>query len=78
MKTGSYKVAGRFVHDDNIRVRSSTLGVTVWQRGAVCVARLGNGTEGRAQLSDHGAGKKSIQVFGDDGALILDANTRFA
>ena len=77
MKKGSYKVAGRFVSDDDIRVNSQTLGITVWQRGDVCVVRLGNGTEGRGQLTDHGAGHKSVQVFGADGMLMTDIDTRF-
>jgi hypothetical protein len=76
-KKGSYKVAGRFVTDSDVVFRSSTHGVTVWRRGDVGVARLGNGTEGRAQFSDHGAGRKSVQVFDDHGGLLIDVDTSF-
>ena len=65
------------MHDDDIRVNALSLGITVWQRGDVCVARLDNGTEGRAQLTDHGAGRKSVQVFNEDGSLMTDVDTRY-
>ena len=77
MKKGSYKVAGRFVTDDDVVFRSTLHGVTVWRRGNVGVARLGNGTEGRAQFSAHGCGRKSVQVFAADGTLLTDINTSF-
>ena len=76
MKKGAFKVAGRFVHDNDRRFRG--LGVTVWQKGDVCVARLETGEECRAQISYHGCGHWSIQCFrdGEDKAF-FDINTSF-
>ena len=76
MDKGSIKVAGKFIHPDNDFVCKAH-GWTVWRRGEVCVAREtdSTGIEGRCQFSDHGAGRKSFQVFGDDGRLIADINT---
>ena len=74
MKKGSYKVDGKFVHDDDVRVRYE--GITVWSNWRCCVARLGDGRECRAQLSDHGAGRKSVQLF-DSTGLIMDIDTQY-
>lgn len=74
---GRIKVAGRFVGDDDLVMNSTTYGITAWRRGEVCVARLEDGREGRAQFSDHGPGRKSVQVFDADGKLIADINTSY-
>jgi hypothetical protein len=78
MKKGSIKVFGKFVHPENDFVCKAG-GWTVWRRGDVCVARETDsvGVEGRCQLSDHGAGRKSFQVFGESGQLLADIDTKF-
>ena len=75
MKKGSFKIANKYVHEDDMKFHG--FGITVWQRGDVCVARREDGIEGRAQLTDHGAGNKSVQVFSDNGSLIEDISTKF-
>lgn len=78
MKKGSIKVAGKFVHPEHDFVCRAA-GWSVWRRSDVCVAREtdSTGVEGRCQLSDHGAGRKSFQVFDENGSLIADVDTRF-
>ena len=70
MKKGSYKIATRFVSDDDVTIH--THDITVWEKSGVCVARLANGTESRAQVSHHGCGRKSVQMFDSIGRLITE------
>ena len=73
--TGRIKIAGRFVHPAN-DFRAKISEWSIFQRGEVCVARCSNGAEGRCQLSDHGAGRKSFQVFDKSEKLIADFDTK--
>lgn len=77
MKKGSFKLAGKFVHPNDFVCCAG--GWAVWRRGDVCVAKETgrNGIEGRCQLSDHGAGRKSFQVFDAGGKLLADVDTKY-
>lgn len=73
---GQIKIAGKYVHPDN-DFRAKIADWSIFERGTVCVARRADGLEGRCQLSDHGAGQKSVQVFDDAGMLIEDFDTKY-
>jgi hypothetical protein len=76
MKTGSHKVAGTYVHDDrDLKILDTTLGIDgVWVRpDGECVGRF-EGKDYRAQISHHGAGRRSVQFFDADGNLCEDIN----